>query len=234
MILRGLMLSLPPFLIMLALAVWGWVATPEGAQVPVHFAADGSVNRYGSRLEAFGVMPLMALGLCALFALLPVLDPRGGNLRRSRPVVLVSWAGAVWLLALVQGVITLTVTGILADASWIPRLVGVAVGVLFVGIGNVLGKARPNWFVGIRTPWTLSSDRSWDVAHRWGGRLFVLAGLVSIGAMLVLPLTAGFIVLLAATLGAALVPAVLSYFVWRGDPDRETYNAPRSGGDDPQ
>lgn len=231
MIFRGLMLSLPPFLIMLALAVWGWLVTPEGAQVPVHFAADGSVNRYGSRLEAFGLIPLMAVGLSGLFALVPVIDPRGGNLRRSRPVVLVSWAGTIWLLALVQGLITVTVTGLLGDAGWIPRLVGVATGVLFIGIGNVMSKARPNWFVGIRTPWTLSSDRAWDVTHRWGGRLFVLAGLVSAIAMLVLPLEAGFVVLIGVTLGAAFVPMVLSYFVWRSDPARETYSAPRSGDD---
>lgn len=232
MIVRGLMLSLPPLLVMLALAVWGWMVTPEGTQVPVHFAADGSVNRYGSRLEAFGVMPLMALGLCALFAVIPMIDPRGQNLRRSRAAVLVSWVGAIWLLALVQGVITLTVTGLLADASWIPRLAGVATGLLFVGIGNVMGKARPNWFVGIRTPWTLSSDRAWDVSHRWGGRLFVLAGVLSIAAMLILPLSIGFVVMLVATLGAALIPAVLSYFLWRSDPARETFSASSESDED--
>ncbi|MFN3834845.1 MAG: SdpI family protein [Glycocaulis sp.] len=231
MILRGLVLSLPPFLILLAFAVWGWMVTPEGTQVPVHFAFDGSVNRYGSRFEAFALIPMGALILSGLFALAPLIDPRGANLLRSRPLVLVSWAGAVWLLAMVQGVITLAVTGVLADASWIPRLAGVGTGALFVVIGNVMGKARPNWFFGIRTPWTLSSDRAWDVAHRWGGWLFVLAGLLSIGAMLALPLTAGFIVLLVATFGAALIPSVLSYFVWRSDPERETYNAPPANDD---
>ncbi len=233
MILRGVMLSLPPFLVMLALAVWGWIVTPEGTQVPVHFAIDGSVNRYGSRLEAFALIPAGALALSGLFALAPLIDPRRANLQRSRPLVLVSWAGAMWLLALVQGVITLTVTGVLADAGWIPRLGGVATGMLFVAIGNVLGKARPNWFFGIRTPWTLSSDRAWDVAHRWGGWLFVLAGLVSIGAMLVLPLTAGFVVLIVAMLGAALIPTVQSYFVWRSDPEREMYSAPPADDDTP-
>lgn len=232
MIVRGLILSLPPLLVLLALAIWGWMALPEGAEVPVHFAADGSVNRYGTRLEAVGLIPAVALALSGLFALVPLIDPRGGNLRRSRPVVLVSWVGTMWLLAVIQGLMLLSVTGVIEDMSWIPRLAGVAVGVLFVVLGNVLGKARPNWFVGIRTPWTLSSDRSWDITHRWGGRLLMLAGLAGAGAVLVLPGQAGFVVLVAAVLVAAFVPMVMSYFIWRADPERETYSAPRSGDDD--
>lgn len=232
MIVRGLIWSLPPFFILLVLAAWGWMATPEDTQIPVHFAADGSVNRYGSRFEAFLLMPVMAMVLSGLFALAPLIDPRGGNLRRSRPFVLVSWAGTIWMLALAQGVVTVAVTGIVGEAGWIPRLGGVATAILLVVTGNVLGKARPNWFFGLRTPWTLSSDRAWDRTHLWGGRLFVLAGLAGGGAVLLLPGEAGFAVLVAGALAAVFVPLVLSYFVWRADPDREMYNAPPSGHDD--
>jgi uncharacterized membrane protein len=232
MIVRGLILSLPPILALLALAAWGWVMTPEGMQIPVHFAVDGSVNRYGSRLEAFGLVPVAALALSVVFVAAPLIDPRGGNVRRSRPVVLVSWVGTMWVLALAQGMITAFATGLAGDASWMARLGGVATGALLVVLGNVLGKARPNWFFGLRTPWTLSSDRSWDITHRWGGRLFVLAGLAGAGAVLVLPGAAGFVVLAAAAMAAALGPMVMSYFIWRADPDRETYHAPLSGEDD--
>lgn len=232
MIARGFWLSVPPLFILAALAVWGWMVTPEGTQVPVHFASDGSVNRYGFRLEAFGLVPAMALVLTALFALVPLIDPRGANVRRSRPLVLVSWAGSLWLLALVQAMMTLSATGMITQTDWIPRAVGAGVGVLFVLIGNVLGKARPNWFFGIRTPWTLSSDRAWEETHRWAAWLFVAAGLLSLIAMSFLPLQTGFIVLVAATLAAAFVPMVLSYFVWRADAQRETFSADDTKGDD--
>ncbi|MGP1275813.1 MAG: SdpI family protein [Caulobacterales bacterium] len=232
MIMRGLKLSVPPLFVLAALAVWGYLATPDGTAIPVHFAADGSVNRYGSRLEAFGALPILALLICGLFALVPVIDPRGANLRRSPALVLVSWSGVLWLLAFVQGVITLTATGWIAETGWAPRLVGMGVGILFILIGNALGKARPNWFVGIRTPWTLSSDRSWDVTHRWAGWLFVIAGLVSVISMAVLPIEAGFIVLVSTTLLAAFVPMGISYLVWRADPLRETYSADDASNDD--
>jgi len=232
MIIRGLILSLPPLVLMLGLAAWGWIITPEGAEIPVHFAADGSVNRYGSKLEAFGVVPALSLALVGLFAVVPLIDPRGGNVRRSRPLVLVSWAGTMWVMAVAQGAITLSVTGLVSETDWMPRLIGIAVGVLFAVIGNVLGKARPNWFFGIRTPWTLSSDRAWDAAHRWAGWLFVFAGLISAGGMFILPVRAAFPVLIVVTLLAAFLPMVVSYFVWRSDPDRETYHAPLSDDDD--
>ena len=97
---------------------------------------------------------------------------------------------------------------------------------LFIAvIGNVLGKARPNWFGGIRTPWTLSSDRSWDVTHRWAGRLFMLAGLASVPILWLTPVDTGWILMAVAIGVAALAPVVLSYFVWRNDAQRETFSA---------
>jgi uncharacterized membrane protein len=58
------------------------------------------------------------------------------------------------------------------------RVVPIGIGLVFLAIGNLLPRARPNWFVGIRTPWTLSSDRVWEKTHRFGGRVFVAAGIL--------------------------------------------------------
>ena len=88
------------------------------------------------------------------------------------------------------------------------------VGGLFVVIGNYLGKVRRNFFVGIRTPWTLTSDEVWARTHRVGGWLFVLAGIAIIASAgssrLVLPL-----VLLASVGTAALISVAYSYLVYR-------------------
>jgi uncharacterized membrane protein len=83
---------------------------------------------------------------------------------------------------------------------------------LFVIIGNYLGKVRKNFFIGIRTPWTLASDEVWNRTHRIGGRLFMLSGVIIwLGALLRLPLswTVGVAV------GLVLIPVVYSYFLYR-------------------
>jgi uncharacterized membrane protein len=89
-------------------------------------------------------------------------------------------------------------------------------GLLFAALGNVLPKSRPGFFVGIRTPWTITSTDNWIATHRLGGKLMVLAGLIVVLAALV-PLadTTRLAILLVALLGAALVPIVYSYLLWQ-------------------
>lgn len=86
-------------------------------------------------------------------------------------------------------------------------------------IGNVLGKIRPNWFAGIRTPWTLDSNRSWTKTHRLGGWLFVLLGL---GLILAGISGSAWAILaaLACLICVTVLLLVYSYLVWRNDPAR--------------
>jgi uncharacterized membrane protein len=63
------------------------------------------------------------------------------------------------------------------------RLLVPMLGILFFGIGNILGDVEMNWFLGIRTPWTLSSQTVWDETHRVGGRLFKISGLLAFGGV---------------------------------------------------
>lgn len=226
MIARGLIWSAVPLGAILGFALWGWLAVEPGAQIAVHWGPDGRPDRFGSRLEAFGVMPLIASGLLALFVIIPGIDPRGANLKRSPALFLTAWLGTLWVLAAAQGALTLNALGLLQwGEDAVARIVLGVVGLLFAAIGNVMGKARPNWFVGLRTPWTLSSDRAWDVSHRWAGRFFVIGGLATLLCVLFLPVIASVVAIMMASLGGAIVSTVISYLVWRKDPERETYTA---------
>ena len=89
----------------------------------------------------------------------------------------------------------------------------------------MLSKTRPNWLVGIRTPWTLSSDKSWDVTHRWGGRLMMLGGSISAACFLFAPTPVAFAALGVTVSLVVGVSLALSYWVWKTDPDREVYSA---------
>ena len=87
-------------------------------------------------------------------------------------------------------------------------------GILLIVIGNLLPRARPNWFVGIRTPWTLSSDRVWEKTHRFGGRVFVAGGLlITIAALLWVQWV--HVVLIAVVLIATSSAFIYSYLEWK-------------------
>ena len=99
-----------------------------------------------------------------------------------------------------------------------PLIVG-AVGVLLIVLGGAMGRFQRNWFAGIRTPWTLSSERSWVLTHRLGSRVFVAAGVATlIGA--VIGGVWAFVAMTVILLPGTVVLVVYSYLVWRNDPDR--------------
>ena len=225
MIRKGFLYALPPFALLLALSVWGWLGTGPDAEIPVHFGLDGAPDRMGGKVEGFVFLPGMALIICALFALMPLIDPRGENIRRSAPAVLTVWSGVIWVLAAAQALITLSALGIVPNTEDPGRFIGFASAALLAVLGNVLSKTRPNWLIGIRTPWTLSSDKSWDVTHRWGGRLMMLGGAVSAISFLLAPPPVAFTVLGVSATVLTVVSVGLSYWVWKNDPDRDTYSA---------
>jgi uncharacterized membrane protein len=104
------------------------------------------------------------------------------------------------------------------------RVVPVGIGVLFVVMGNLLPRARPNWFVGIRTPWTLSSDRVWEKTHRLGGHLFVAAGILIVLAALVMEHWAHVVLITVVLLCTAGV-FIYSYVEWKRE--QNPASAPR-------
>jgi immunity protein, SdpI family len=93
------------------------------------------------------------------------------------------------------------------------------IGLALVVMGNYLPKVKSNWFVGVRTPWTLSSEASWRQTHRLAGWLFTLGGLLTFITALVRPDVAPAVMIgvLAASAGASVV---YSYFAWKHDPER--------------
>src|SRR5437899_272004 len=98
----------------------------------------------------------------------------------------------------------------------IDRLMPLGVGLLFVFLGNYLTRVEPNWFIGIRTPWTLSSDTVWRRTHRTGGWLMVIGGLVLAIAAFVA--RSAFLALFVATIIlVAVIPVVQSYVLWKGE-----------------
>lgn len=224
MIKRGLALTSPLLLLTFAVSAYAWMMASPDALYPVHWGIDGQPDRFAGRNQAFLMMPAIMLGMTLLFCILPGIDPRGGNLKRSPAIYLVAWVGTIAFMTAVHVVTSASSSGLMpgADDALVPVVVPVGIGILLILIGNFLGKARPNWFVGVRTPWTLSSDLSWDKTHRLTGRLMVLGGLVILGGAFLLQAEATVYLVIAGSVVPALVGVVYSYFVWKSDPARET------------
>ena len=99
----------------------------------------------------------------------------------------------------------------------INRVMLIVLGVLMILIGNYIPKAKSNFFYGIKTPWTLSSEVSWRKTHRLGGKLFVLSGLISIVSQFIFNANIAGIIFFVSTFIAAIVPTVASYFYAKND-----------------
>jgi uncharacterized membrane protein len=199
---------------MFAVAIALWPFAPE--QIPAHWNIHGEVDRFGGKFEGLFLLPLIAVGLYLLMLIVPRFDPGRANYASFAPAYLVIRAAIQLQFAAIYAFTLLSAFGYPIN---IGVVLPIAMGLLFIVLGNVMGKIRPNWFVGVRTPWTLSSHRSWNKTHRLAGRLFVAMGVV-LGACGIVPTPWAFGFAVSMIVVSILWIVVYSYLVWREDPER--------------
>src|SRR6266849_476538 len=179
--------------------------------VATHWSLNGTPDGYSSRLWALVIIPLMLVVMTVIFNVLPKIDPRHENYAK--------FLSSYWLIANAVIVFLLVAHGLIIAAGLgfsikIDRLMPLGIGLLFVFLGNFLTRVEPNWFVGIRTPWTLSSDTVWRKTHRTGGWLMVLGGFV-IGLGAFMPHAALLPLIFVTIVCVAAIPVVQSYVLWK-------------------
>jgi len=216
----GPVIAITTAIILLTFAVcaWAWLQVPTGKPLPVHWNIHGEVDRYSGKFEALLLMPLIALGIQALLIVIPLLEPRRLNLQRSWKAYAAIWIGVLALLAAIYGALVLNALGQPVNPG---RVAPVLLGLLFVVLGNYMGKIRSNFFVGIRTPWTLSSERAWNKTHRLGGWVFLALGLLIVLVGLLADAPVAFVILMSGVIGAVLFLVVYSYIAWKQDPEKQ-------------
>lgn len=151
-----------------------WSRLPE--LIPIHWGLDGQVDGWAPRIVGALLGPGMLAAWLGLFHLLPRISPRQFEVESFRETY-------NYLMALIAGLLGFIHVVSLAAALWpeMPsgRILVAGIMLMFVLMGNVLGRTRRNFWIGIRTPWTLASDRVWAETHRLAGRLMVAAGLAA-------------------------------------------------------
>ncbi len=143
-----------------------------------HWNINDEVDGYMSKFWGVFMLPIVSLGMLGLFLLIPHLDPLKENIAEFRGtfnlfiVLITLFLGYVWKLSIFWN---LGFRFFKMGAALLPAL-----GLLFIFIGYMIRSAKRNWFIGIRTPWTLSSDTVWAEVHRLGGILFMVSGVIAI------------------------------------------------------
>lgn len=203
--LSHIILVLLPFLYL----AYIWRDLP--AQVPLHWNIHGEIDRYGSKQELILIPVLLPLLIYVVMWIVPFIDPKGKIRNMGR-----KYDNLKFILVGITSIMALSILYIAKNESFLnSRYLILLIGILYVIFGNYFKTIRANYFIGIRTPWTLESETVWKKTHRLAGPLWVIGGLIVVVLSLILdnkPLSIGFMVI---TGIIALVPVVYSYFIYQ-------------------
>ena len=180
-------------------------------QIPTNWQVDGSVA-YSPKIQIwllYAMMPLFAV----LFDILPRIDPRKNHYRK--------FALYYGRFCIFLEIFLLILRGIILSESFYPgrlsvgRIIMVLLGILLMWLGNMMPKLKSNYYMGIKTPWTLSDDDIWLRTHRLGGKTMFAAGAMLLIFGRFLATKRGMPIALSGILLAAFLPALMSYVWWK-------------------
>lgn len=189
-----------------------WNQMPE--QMASHWNVNDQVDGYISKFWGVFLMPLVTLGMFALFLAVPNIDPLKANIAQFRETFNIFIALIVAFMLYIHGLTlawSLGYQDFKMSAAMLPFM-----GILFIAIGYLLRQAKRNFFIGIRTPWTLSSDTVWEKTHQLGSVLFMLSGAFAIAGGFFGGITA-FWLMFVPLIGSSLFLVVYSYVLYRNE-----------------
>lgn len=174
-----------------------------------HWGVNGEVNGFMSKFWGLFLMPIISLGMFLLFFFLPKIDPLRNNIQKFKKhydnfiLLLISFLFYIYLLTIVWN---------LNFKFDLIRFLSPAFAILFYYVGILVENSKQNWFIGIRTPWTLSNETVWDKTHKLGGKMFKITAIIAILGML-LPEYAIYLILMPVIL-TVIITAGYSYWVY--------------------
>lgn len=193
---------------LVGLLFWNRLPDPMAS----HWDVNDQVNGYIPKFWGVFMLPLITLGMMVLFLVIPSIDPLKANIAQFRGafnlfiVLIVAFMLYIYGLSLAWN---LGYTGFKMSGAMLPAL-----GLLFIFIGFMLRQAKRNFFIGIRTPWTLSSDTVWNETHRIGAVLFMISGVLAfIGGFF--GGTAAFWFMFVPIIGSTIFLLVYSYVLYQ-------------------
>ena len=183
-----------------------WNKLPES--LPVHWNIRGEIDGYGPKY----LFPLMSIALYVIFIMIPKIDPR----KRNYTIFSATYYKLRLILTLFMSMfISVVIINSLYVRIQFERLIPASVLLLLAAIGNYLGTVRSNFFIGIRTPWTLDNEEVWRKTHLLGGRIWFFGGITGALAALFFPHPFSEYFALGCVVLMVIVPVLYSYFCFR-------------------
>lgn len=207
---RIIWLTLPLPAVFLAVL---WNKMPE--TVPMHYNFHGEVDRYGSKNELMlttGLLIGVSLVLYLFVSNMYRIDPKRKASANKSQLHRVAFSVSVFLTAINCIIIF---SSFHQDIKWTMRLILAGVGLLFTILGNYMHTIKPNYFIGIRLPWTLENEENWRKTHLLAGKLFFSGGLLIILMSFIIPVPLIFPVFTAFTVLTCVIPCVYSYQLYK-------------------
>lgn len=186
-----------------------WNNLPD--QIPLHWNVNDEVDNYGSKVFGTLLLPLFNIGIYFLMLFIPRIDPKRRNYELfAGPFRMIRGWLAVFMVILFFVIIQSAMGTMLP----VGRIVTGSVMLLFAMLGYYMRNIKPNWFVGIRTPWTLENETVWEKTHLLGGKMWLYGGLVGLLFVFFLEKT-GLVILLATLIPVmVVVPVVYSWMLF--------------------
>ncbi len=194
-----------PFLYLMII----WKELPE--RVPVHWNIEGKIDRYGSKNELVLVSLLLPFLTYLIFLIVPKIDPKNKiNKMGSK------YGSLKFYLVLLMSIIAIFIILSAKNSSlFSSKYLLVLLGMLFIILGNYMKTMKPNYFIGIRTPWTLENEQVWKATHKKASILWFIGGLLIVIFSLTLNQKLSFITFVVITLVISFYPVIYSYFKYK-------------------
>jgi len=202
------LLSIAFILLSFAAGIYLYPQLPD--PMPSHWNASGEVDGYMAKDTALFLMPCISIFIFGLFLLIPKIDPLKKNIEKFRSYY-------DWFIAFMIAFLAYMYFATIAWALGYRFSMNVAIlppmALLFYFIGMLCENSKRNWFIGIRTPWTMSSDKVWEKTNRLGGKIFRAMAVILL--LLIFIPSNSIIILIALVAVAAVYPIVYSYFEYQ-------------------
>lgn len=205
---RALLGGLLALAVAVVTSVWAYPALP--AMVPTHWNLAGQVNGYSSRLFAVTLTPAIAAFMWLLVLVLPKISPRGFKLAESANAYYACMLAVIVVIVVIH---IMVVRAALSASMPSVTLLFLLIGALFMVVGAAMGRIKRNFWMGVRTPWTLASDEVWQRTNRFAGR-WLIAGGIAVAISAFFPQVA-IAAILIVVIGIAIASLAYSYVLYR-------------------
>lgn len=194
-----------------------WDTLPE--RVPTHFNANFIADGYGSKFSLVGILIFMlviSIGTSLLILNISKIDPKQPYSDGSSLIIKISWTLAIFMALLSLAIVYTSVHYTENKANgFSPKYILALIALLFVLLGNFMNNIKPNYFIGIRTPWTLDSEDTWKKTHHLAAKIWFFGGLILFISILLAPIHFASYILTFGLVPLVLIPVVYSYQLFK-------------------